>query len=132
MTWGEFSSQFRRLESRWKNVYVEEVLKLFWREVKDFDARWLSKTIDNMIMSCRHAPLMPEFGPFISEERDRRWRTEKGQNEQDSKRFWDTTFGDEEIKSISGSIKKRMAGGMTDSDWSQFKSAIGNATRGRR
>lgn len=60
-----------------KNAYGEERTKLIWREVKGFSFYWWQKTTDHLILECRQAPLLEQFGPLIAEERERLWKIQK-------------------------------------------------------
>lgn len=76
----EFDQQMRRLiDTYGPQHYRQERLTLLWREVKDFDYRWLERVVDEMLGSSRQAPLPADFSEHVSRERERRWRLQKEQ-----------------------------------------------------
>jgi hypothetical protein len=72
-----FQMQLVRLSGRWPRAHPPEFITLLWREVKDLPEEWFTRTVDELIGSCRMAPLMPEFREFISVELEKQWSRQK-------------------------------------------------------
>lgn len=101
MTLPEFQSQLNRLiEQFGKSAYSQPRAELIWREVKDFSRFWWEKTVDHLLLTCRVPPLHPEFGPLISDERERIYKIEKQQHTQDAKDFMESAYLPDDTKTI--------------------------------
>lgn len=72
-----FQTQINRLGSRWPKAHPPEFITLLWREVKELPDAWLVRTVDELIGSCRQAPLMPDFRELAVVEKERQWSREK-------------------------------------------------------
>lgn len=75
----KFQTQIGRLGARWPKAHPTEFIALLWREVKDLSDEWLVRTVDELIGSCRQAPLMPDFRQYSSTEKERMWARQKHQ-----------------------------------------------------
>lgn len=74
----EFDTQMNRLKSVFGDkAYPDERATLLWRDVRNLSGRWLEGAVDQLIASCRQAPLSSEFGPLIGIERERVAKLEK-------------------------------------------------------
>lgn len=128
MTQHEFQAQINRLaETFGKNHYGNERVRLLWSDVQDYSGDWLKRVVDAMITGHRQAPLPSDFGEAISYERERQWRREKEANEKDAKAFWQGTYQPDEVRFITGAIRRRISGGMPDTEWESFMSALNGA-----
>lgn len=71
----EFGAQIDRLKRTFGDrAYPEERNRLIYREVKDFDRRWLESVVDGLIANCRQAPILADFAQVISAEKERVWK----------------------------------------------------------
>ena len=120
-----FAQQINRLQDQFgRNAFGTERAKLLWREVGGFDDKWFEKVIDSVIANSRSAPILADFSSFISEERERRWRVEKEQHQQDARQFWKMTSTDEERQLMLHTIRERVKGNIPDQDWKCFLDLI--------
>lgn len=71
MTEKQFAVQMQRLEKQFPNTYSQARAELIWREVGELDAGWWTRTVDELIGSCRFPPLMPEIREHIAREQRR-------------------------------------------------------------
>lgn len=127
MNWGEFTPQMDRLINTFgKSAYGEERTKLIWREVKDFSGAWWEKSVDQLILSSRQAPLLEQFGPLIADERERLWKIEKKKHAQEAKDFFRSSYGPDDVGTICKTIVKRIQGEVSDSDYSTFQKMLNN------
>lgn len=127
MTEPEFKTQMQRLITTWPNVYSTERVAVIWQEVRGFSPHWFKRVVDRFIGESRQAPLMAEFRDEISRERERTWFTEKKQNAQDAKEFFE--LSESEGKSIADMIKKRAMGGVSDPEWATFIESLDQLNR---
>lgn len=123
----EFQMQMNRLITQFgKGQYSDERTKLIWREVKDFTNGWWEKTVDQLLLSCRQAPLSQEIGEHVAKERERIWQIEKKKNSKEAKEFFNSSYGPEDTRTVCQTIIKRLQGSMGDKDYDSFKSMIKN------
>lgn len=121
----EFLVQIERLgECFGKANYGRERIALIYKNVSDFSAAWLSKTVDSMLSTSRHAPLPSDFAPFILDERDRLWAIQKKQNTAEAKDFWAGALMPSESSHICKMIRKRAVGQVIDADWESFQRSL--------
>jgi hypothetical protein len=74
----EFDQQMLRLSNTYGAQYFkQDRLTLLWGKVKDYSPTWFKGVVDNLLSSCRQAPLPADFEDAISIERERRWKDRK-------------------------------------------------------
>jgi hypothetical protein len=127
----EFQNQINRLEKQF-GKYGTERCTLLWREVKDLNGPWFERVMDQLISSCRQAPLLPEFREEISRERERLWRMEKEERKKDAHDFFEGSYQPDDIKTICQVIKDRINRKISDQDYQSFVSQLENAAKGPR
>lgn len=78
MNMAEFNTQLDRLRDAFTDKpFSDQRVKLIWREVQPFDARWLLNLVDRMLSSERYAPMPNAFAEAAAIERERIWALEK-------------------------------------------------------
>lgn len=121
MNQSHFQSQMNRLAETYGAMqYKRERIELIWREVKDFEDRWLEGVVDEFIGTCRQAPLLPEFREKSSIERERLYQIEKAKNRVESERAFNRLFDNEIIASICKTIGDRARGNVEDKVYADF------------
>lgn len=110
MTQAEFEKPLGELTKQWPNVYSTARVSLIWREVKDLDGAWWSKTVDYFVGYLRQPPLMPEILDQVSAERERLRVVQKKRERDEAERFFtdlSTSVNSSEIcQGIISNIKK--------------------------
>lgn len=87
MTRSEFAQQFDRLAKVYgAQHYPDERLLLIWSQVQSFGVDWLRRTVDHLIGSMRHPPLLPDFSEAIAIEREKHWERQKQRDQEIVKR----------------------------------------------
>jgi hypothetical protein len=124
----DFQRQIARIESQFGKFGTERA-RLLWREVKEFSAEWMEQTIDRLLSESRQIPLPSDFREDISRERERLWKLEKQKNEKDAKEFFHGTYDAEDTRTICQYIVKRISGGVSDEDYSNFIKHLSEAGR---
>jgi ribosomal protein S27E len=104
----------RMVDNFGKAAYSQERVQLIWREVKDLDSGWFTRTIDSFIGDCRQAPLLPEFRNAVASERERLWRIEKSKDTREAESFMSSSFPKDDLRNIVQQIITRMTGGVSD------------------
>lgn len=121
MTPAEFQRQMNRLVDQFgKSTYGTERCTLIWREIQDFSGMWWEKTVDKFLLTCRQAPLMDELASEIGAERERLYKQQKKQHEQDAKDFYSGAYQPDDVKTICQYMVKRIMGEVSDEDYAQF------------
>lgn len=130
MNQGQFDRQIQRLVSNFgRTAYSPERAILIWKEVSNLSSEWLENTVDRFIGEFRQAPLIQDFREAIAEERERIWKTEKRQHEKDAKDFWESSYHSDEIATICQTIRARMNGNLSDSDYSNFQAMLKDVSK---
>src|SRR5690349_8421127 len=96
----EFDFQMRRLETRWKGVYVDELKKLIWREVGHFSSEWFEQAVDRLLGNSRQAPLVQDFAEAAAREREKVHASEKAKQRREAYDFFESKLASEEKKHI--------------------------------
>lgn len=125
MTEAQFTTQLNRLaETFGKAAYGTERARLIWFEVKDLDATWFMRSVDELIGTMRQAPLMTEFREKVSIERERLWKIEKDRNAREAKAFMRASFGPDDRRWIIQTIIQRGLKEMPDDQWDKFVTTL--------
>lgn len=125
MTDAQFQVQMNRLvETFGSNHYKPERIRLIYKLVLPYSVEWFTRLVDEFVGSCERAPLLPKFEEAVSLERERLWRKQKEQNEQDAKAFMAGKFTDEDVRATLGTIVGRLQGQINDNDWDAFNRVL--------
>lgn len=129
MTFAEFESEMRRLVGQFgRQTYGEERVALFFEAVRDLSPGWWKRTVDKFLGECRYPPLMTELRTEVAIERERVWAVTKSLERRDAETFM-RRFGTGDLQTICETIKRRIAGELSDQDFDAFQSAIEGAVR---
>lgn len=118
----EFNHEFKRLVQVFGDkAFPSERVNIIWKEVKSISHPAFEKMINFFVGEFRHPPVLSDFLKFMSQLREQAVFRDKEQLRQDSRDFWAGTYHDDEVKYITGMIKKRMMGQVTDEEYDSFK-----------
>jgi hypothetical protein len=130
MTEQQFQNQINRLANTFgKNIYSTERCKIMWDELGHFSAEWFTKIVGEFIGTLRQAPLMNDFREVAALERERMWTIEKKQHASEANQAMKCLFGASDIAWMCKTIRVRVNGDMSDSDFSNFIRAIENTPK---
>lgn len=117
MNSNHFEKELMRLiEAFGKAAYPRVRTALIWKAVQGISDQAFTSIVDELIGSCRYAPLVPEFEEKLSRYREQSWKYEKQQHKEDAEEFM-SIYAAEDIQMICANIRKRLAGHISDSDW---------------
>lgn len=126
----DFQKEMNRLVEQFgKNSYSPARLQLLWQEVHEFEAIWWARTINQLLLTCRQAPLYPEFADFISRERERQYQFQKKEHQQDAKDFYTGTYQPDDVRTICQTIIQRLQGKISDENYQKFVGTLAEAAK---
>lgn len=128
MTEIEFTKEMNRLETAFGQKGAnQERTKIIWKEIKDFSASWLNRTVSLFIGNLRQFPLLSDFQEQATIERERLWKLQKQETANQAIKFMSDTrqiFDFDMIKSIIQTTKDRIEGRVPDAVFDNFKQGI--------
>lgn len=122
----EFDRNILRLQNRWKNVYVDELKAILWKEFGTLPPGSFERIVTKLIGEERQAPLMAEFRREAAIERERLRGQQKDQEHAEAQTFWRGSANDEEKEMIFTTIRERAKGNVSDEDWKCFQDLMGS------
>jgi hypothetical protein len=128
MNKGSFKFQMDRLSRRFgEKYYLDDFLKLLWREISHFTDQWMEITVDEFIGCERQPPLMPEFRKKISESRERNWSQEKQEHKEEAKEFV-SMFQKEDIQQVVEHTVNKLKGRITQDQFDSMCRGLAKIT----
>lgn len=122
----EYQLGLKRLNDAFNGFYNKERSKAIWQEVQKISyASWMD-FVNTSVLNLRFAPTVKEIIDLVISVREKVYGKQKETWRTDANDFWAGTYHTDEIKIIVGTIKKRMAGQVIDSDWESFVSTLKN------
>lgn len=123
----EFNNGINRLKNVFGDrFYPDERVKLFWKEVNQFDNYWWTNTIDYFIGNAERPPLLPQFRDKISEERSRIDSNKKRQHTEEAHVFMKSVFSDEDHTMMFKTIREISVGALPEAKVKSFISMVNN------
>ena len=119
-----FQNEINRLVDTYgTNQYKPERVKIIWREVELLSNAWMTRTVDFFVGNHRHAPIVPEFREEAAKERERLHELKKKEHTKDAKEYM-SMYSALDIQTISGQIRDRIKGNMSDDEFDAFKKVL--------
>ena len=125
-----FQKQMTRLNSNFP-PYRLEFTQILWENVRQFEDSFMTKLVTQMISRFHpsRAPMLPDFEPFITEERDRlaiRRKEEAMVKFSDVDRCLPHQEEKERFKIITGRMLRRVS----DEEWEAYWRSHGGLPKG--
>ncbi len=131
MTFPEFQFQIERLTSTWPHSYPEERIKMIFQEISDLPISWMIKMCDQFIGACRHAPLVPEFRDAANLYRKNKNTQPPAQGGANFASDDESIFSEADTRMMFEMIRRKMYGGVSDSEWESFKDYVESMLRAK-
>jgi hypothetical protein len=116
-----FQAQLDRLKATFgPNAYSKERVALIWREVRHLNEFTFVRIMDELLGSCRHPPLVPEFRDAMARERERACQDQKVMHRRETENAWP----DENQLAFGRMIRENLEEPENDDNWTALHRLI--------